>query len=193
MPFRDLSMSQYEDTLAGVRTFPYQWRVLAFWMVRAGTMVAPIDPHLIDAAIKTLALAASAALLYAFSATLDEPAGRGARDGDVSLRDRGRIRIRRLRDLFHQRLSRDPFVLRGSRRASPGSLVAGRARGVRGGLGQGDRDARSRSSPASKRCAGADRGQRRSPAALRSPFLRSSCGRFIRHRSRSGHGGTPSR
>jgi hypothetical protein len=75
MPFRDLSMSQYDDTLAGVRKFPYQWRVLAFWMVRAGTMVAPIDPHLIDAAIKTLALAASAALLYAFSATLTSALG----------------------------------------------------------------------------------------------------------------------
>ena len=36
MPFRDLSMSQDDDTLAGVRKFPYQWRVLAFWMVRAG-------------------------------------------------------------------------------------------------------------------------------------------------------------
>ena len=35
MPFRDLSMSQYDDTLAGTRTFPYQWRVLAFWMVGA--------------------------------------------------------------------------------------------------------------------------------------------------------------
>ncbi len=28
MSFRDLSMSQYNDTLAGVRKFPYQWRVL---------------------------------------------------------------------------------------------------------------------------------------------------------------------
>jgi len=75
MPFRDLSMSQYNDTLAGVRTFPYQWRVLAFWMVKAGTMIAPIDPHLIDAAIKTLALAASTALLYTFSTTLTSPLG----------------------------------------------------------------------------------------------------------------------
>ena len=75
MPFRDLSMSQYDDTLAGARKFPYQWRVLAFWVVRAGTMVAPIDPHLIDAAFKTLALAASAALLYAFSATLTSALG----------------------------------------------------------------------------------------------------------------------
>ena len=70
MSFRDLSMSQYHDTLEGTRTFPYQWRVLAFWMVRAGTMVAPVDPHLIDVALKTLALAASGALLYAFSTTV---------------------------------------------------------------------------------------------------------------------------
>ena len=75
MPFRDLSMSQYNDTLAGLRTFPYQWRVLAFWMVKAGTMIAPLDPHVIDAAIKTLALAASAALLYLFSATLTSTLG----------------------------------------------------------------------------------------------------------------------
>lgn len=75
MPFRELSMSQYDDTLAGVRTFPYQWRVLAFWMVHAVTTVAPIDPHLIDAAIKTVALAASGALLYTFSATLVSPLG----------------------------------------------------------------------------------------------------------------------
>jgi hypothetical protein len=70
MPFRELSMSQYNDTLEGTRKFPYQWRVLAFWMVRAGTMIAPVDPHVIDVAIKTLALAASGALLYMFSATL---------------------------------------------------------------------------------------------------------------------------
>ena len=70
MPFRELSMKQYNDTLAGVRTFPYQWRVLAFWMVRGATAIAPIDPHVIDAGIKTLALAASALLLYTFSASL---------------------------------------------------------------------------------------------------------------------------
>ncbi len=70
MSFRDLSMSQYHDTIGGTRTFPYQWRVLAFWMVRAGTMIAPVDPHLIDVTIKTLALAASGALLYAFATTL---------------------------------------------------------------------------------------------------------------------------
>ena len=59
MPFRDLSMQQYNDTLAGTRKFPYQWRVLGFWVARAGTMVVPVDPHVIDVAAKTISLAAS--------------------------------------------------------------------------------------------------------------------------------------
>ena len=75
MNFADLSMQQYHDTLAGTRTFPYQWRVLAFWMVRAGTAIVPVDPHLIDVAIKTLALAASTALLYSFATTVISPLG----------------------------------------------------------------------------------------------------------------------
>ena len=75
MPFRDLSLKQYEDTIAGVRTFPYQWRVLAFWLVKAIETVTHLDPHAIDVAIKTLALAASGALLYVFSATLVSPLG----------------------------------------------------------------------------------------------------------------------
>ncbi len=75
MPFRDLSMSQYHDTIEGTRTFPYQWRVLAFWMVRAVESSTGLDPHHIDAAIKTLALAASAALLYVFAATLVSQVG----------------------------------------------------------------------------------------------------------------------
>ena len=70
MPFRDLSMMQYNETLACTRPFPYQWRVLGFWIARAGTMIAPVDPHAIDIAVKTLALAASTALLYLFAATI---------------------------------------------------------------------------------------------------------------------------
>ncbi len=70
MPFRDLSLSQYNDTLAGTRTFPYQWRVLAFWMVRAGESLTGLDPHVIDVALKTLALACSAAILYVFSTAI---------------------------------------------------------------------------------------------------------------------------
>jgi hypothetical protein len=69
MPFRELSMSQYHDTLAGTRAFPYQWRVLAFWKVSAIHEITGLDPHHIDAAIKTVALAASAAILYVFATT----------------------------------------------------------------------------------------------------------------------------
>ena len=70
MPFRELSLSQYQDTLAGSRPFPYQWRVLAFWIVRAIESTTRLDPHVIDVALKTLALAGSTALLYLFSTTL---------------------------------------------------------------------------------------------------------------------------
>jgi hypothetical protein len=75
MPFRDLSMQQYHDTLAGTRKFPYQWRVLGFWVARAGTMIVPVDPHVIDVAVKTLALAASTAMLYIFATTIVSPIG----------------------------------------------------------------------------------------------------------------------
>ena len=75
MPFRELSMSQYNDTLAGTRTFPYQWRVLAFWIVRAGELLTGLDPHVIDVALKTLALAGAAAILYAFSTTIVSSVG----------------------------------------------------------------------------------------------------------------------
>ena len=70
MPFRDLSMMQYNETLGGTRTFPYQWRVLAFWIAAAINSVTGLDPHLIDAVVKTLSLAASAAILYVFATTL---------------------------------------------------------------------------------------------------------------------------
>jgi hypothetical protein len=69
-PFRQLSLDWYNATLAGTQPPPYQWRVLAFWMVRAIESVTHLDPHSIDAVIKTLSLTASAALLYAFAATL---------------------------------------------------------------------------------------------------------------------------
>ena len=69
-PFRELSMSQYQDTLAGVRPFPYQWRVLAFWIVGASESATGLDPHAIDVVVKTLALAGSTALLYMLSTPL---------------------------------------------------------------------------------------------------------------------------
>lgn len=75
MPFRDLSMQQYNDTLAGTRTFPYQWRVLGFWIAKAGTTIVPVDPHAIDVVVKTLALAGSTALLFVFAATMTSAVG----------------------------------------------------------------------------------------------------------------------
>lgn len=69
-PFRQLSLDWYNATLAGTQPPPYQWRVLAFWKVRAIESVTNLDPHIIDALIKTVSLTASAALLYAFAATL---------------------------------------------------------------------------------------------------------------------------
>jgi hypothetical protein len=75
MPFRELSLSQYHETLAGTRPFPYQWRVLSFWIVGAIESITSLDPHVIDVVLKTLALAASTALLYLFAATLVSTVG----------------------------------------------------------------------------------------------------------------------
>ena len=75
MRFSELSLKQYDETLAGTRPFPYQWRVLAFWLVKAGSAIAPVDPHLIDAAIKTVALTLSAALLFVVASALVSSTG----------------------------------------------------------------------------------------------------------------------
>jgi len=75
MPFRELSLSQYQDTLAGTRPFPYQWRVLAFWIVEGIESATGLDPHVVDVVLKTLALAASTALLYMLSTTLVSAVG----------------------------------------------------------------------------------------------------------------------
>lgn len=70
MTFRELSTQWYQKTLAGTQTFPYQWRMLGFALVRAIEIMTGLDPHLIDLAIKTLALAASAWLMFSFAASL---------------------------------------------------------------------------------------------------------------------------
>ena len=70
MTFRELSLRWYDQTLAGTQPFPYQWRMLGFALVRAFEVVTGVDPHLIDLAIKTCALAGSALLLYSFAATM---------------------------------------------------------------------------------------------------------------------------
>jgi len=70
MTFRELSTLWYQKTLAGTQAFPYQWRVLGFALVRAIEIVTGLDPHLIDLAIKTLSLAASAWLLFTFAGSM---------------------------------------------------------------------------------------------------------------------------
>jgi hypothetical protein len=69
-PFRDWSLEQYSQTLAGARPFPYQWRVLGFWSVAALQRLTGADHHLIDAFIKTVALTISSGLLYLFATAL---------------------------------------------------------------------------------------------------------------------------
>ncbi len=72
-PFRDLSLEDYHDTLAGRRTFPYQWRVAGAWIVRAGETITGADPHAIDVVVKVTSLAGSALLLLAFTARYASP------------------------------------------------------------------------------------------------------------------------
>lgn len=53
MTFRELSQRWYERPLAGTQPFPYQWRMLAFALVRAIETVTHFDPHLVDLTVKT--------------------------------------------------------------------------------------------------------------------------------------------
>lgn len=70
MTFRELSMQWYHKTLEGTQAFPYQWRLLGFAAVRVVELLTGFDPHLIDLAIKTVTLAASACLLFVFAASM---------------------------------------------------------------------------------------------------------------------------
>lgn len=70
LPFRELSTQWYQRTLAGTQAFPYQWRMLGFAVVRAIELLTGFDPHLIDLALKTVTLAASAGLLFVFAGSM---------------------------------------------------------------------------------------------------------------------------
>ncbi len=70
LSFRELSTLWYQKTLAGTQAFPYQWRMLGFALVRALEAMTGFEPHLIDLAIKTLSLSASAWLLFTFAGSL---------------------------------------------------------------------------------------------------------------------------
>jgi hypothetical protein len=63
--FRAVSEEWYRWTLAGQAPFPYQWRVLGSWLVRAIESVTRLDPHIVDVCVRVLALAVSAAALFA--------------------------------------------------------------------------------------------------------------------------------
>ncbi len=73
--FRDISLTDYQDSLRGARALPYQWRALGSRAVRLGEQLTGADPHLIDAALKTVMLAASSWCLFLFSTTLVDAVG----------------------------------------------------------------------------------------------------------------------
>ncbi len=72
-PFRDASMDQYRDILAGRRPFPFQWRIAGPWLVRGIELATGADPHHIDVVVKTVALAGSALALIAFTGLWASP------------------------------------------------------------------------------------------------------------------------
>jgi hypothetical protein len=61
------SLKQYREALAGLRDFPYQWRLLGVYMVFAGERLTGLDPHSVDVAVKAVLLCASSTLLFLFS------------------------------------------------------------------------------------------------------------------------------
>jgi hypothetical protein len=63
----DTSLNEYHDMLAGVRGYPYQWRLLGTYLVYAGERVTGLPPHSVDFAVKALLLFASTTLLFLFS------------------------------------------------------------------------------------------------------------------------------
>lgn len=71
--FRELSLDQYHEILAGRRPFPYQWRVAGPWLVRAGEVATARDPHQIDAVVKIAALALSALVVMWLTARWAAP------------------------------------------------------------------------------------------------------------------------
>jgi hypothetical protein len=66
-PYRELSLQQYRDTLAGTMSFPAQWRLLAFWIVAGTERAIGLDPHVADLALKTAVLAATTFVLAVFA------------------------------------------------------------------------------------------------------------------------------
>ncbi len=66
--FRASSTDEYRQALAGQAPFPYQWRMLGPWIVRAGERLTGADPHAVDVVAKVALLSLSAAALALFAA-----------------------------------------------------------------------------------------------------------------------------
>jgi hypothetical protein len=60
------SLNAYHDALAGIRGFPYQWRLLGIYLVYAGERLTGADPNTIDVGLKILLLWISSTLLFLF-------------------------------------------------------------------------------------------------------------------------------
>ena len=71
---RDVSIDEYRQAVEGRAPFPYQWRMLGPWIVRAGEIALHVDPHAIDLPVRIAALAASALALGLFAARIATPA-----------------------------------------------------------------------------------------------------------------------
>jgi hypothetical protein len=61
------SLKLYRQALAGVREFPYQWRLLGIYLVHAGEVLTGLDPHVVDVVLKAALLCLSSAILFLFS------------------------------------------------------------------------------------------------------------------------------
>lgn len=73
--YADDSLQHYHQVLNGERAFPYQWRLLGVYLVRAGERLTGADPHTVDVVAKTVLLWGTSALLLAFARLYASPVG----------------------------------------------------------------------------------------------------------------------
>ena len=161
MPFRELSMSQYHDTLAGIAHLPVPMARARLLDGRAPTeSVTGLDPHVIDVALKTLALAASAALLYMFSTTLVSAIGAVLAAVLYLFVTAAAFSSEGYAIYFTNDYLAVLSWFAGALAIRHRAVDARRARRVRGRVGQGNRGADRLSRRRLRRCASARRGAR---------------------------------
>lgn len=61
------SLKLYREAVAGVRDFPYQWRLLGVYLVYGAETITGLDPHAIDLTVKWILLCGSSVVLFLFS------------------------------------------------------------------------------------------------------------------------------